>query len=433
MKGLQQHKHPIHYIILLILAGEAIFILPFVLARVFRPTFLGVFNLTNLELGTCFSIYGMVAMASYILGGGLADRFRPKVLISLALFLTSLGGVFMATYPSYGLMKLIFGYWGFTTIFLFWGAMIKATRIWGSARMQGRAFGFLDGGRGLVAAGIGSMGVLIFSFFINVDIDAANLVERKQAFRYVILFSSLFVSLIGILVLLFMNIKNAEDTNSEQSYTKISLSNFRAVSRISSVWWLMIIILCAYVGYKITDVFSLYAKEVMGYNEIEAAKVGTFLLYIRPIVGISIGILADRSRSSLWIMLGFLTMFLGSLIFASGIINAQMHLAFFISLIGTAIGTYAIRTLYFAALKEGHIPLAITGTAIGFISFVGFTPDIFVGPFMGYLLDSFPGETGHQYVFIMLAFFAVIGLIASIVFHRITTKKTIHKLINSDG
>jgi sugar phosphate permease len=418
-----KQKQPIHFMLLLILAGEAIFILPFVLARVFRPTFLDVFNLTNLELGTLFSIYGVVAMISYLLGGWLADRFQPRLLISFALFLTAIGGIFMSAYPSYNIMKLIFGYWGFTTIFLFWGAMIKATRIWGGANMQGRAFGILDGGRGLVAAGIGSLAVLIFSIFTNVDIEAASLVERKEAFRYVILFSSSFVGIIGLLVLLFMNLKNDDNSLGENSQMKISISNFREVAKIPSVWWLMLIILCAYVAYKITDVFSLYAKEVMFYNEIEAAQVGTFLLYIRPVVGISIGILADQSRKSLWMILGFIVMLLGSLIFASGIIDANMHIPFFLSLIGTAIGTYAIRALYFAALKEGNIPLSITGTAVGIISFVGFTPDIFVGPIMGYLLDNSPGETGHQHVFIMLAIFASIGLLASWVFYRKTTRE----------
>jgi hypothetical protein len=40
----------------LIAAGEAIFLFPFVLARVFRPTFLDVFGVTNLQLGTVFSL-----------------------------------------------------------------------------------------------------------------------------------------------------------------------------------------------------------------------------------------------------------------------------------------------------------------------------------------------------------------------------------------
>ena len=56
-------------IILLILSGECIYILPYVLARVFRPTFLDVFNLTNFELGSLFTVYGIVAIFSYIFGG----------------------------------------------------------------------------------------------------------------------------------------------------------------------------------------------------------------------------------------------------------------------------------------------------------------------------------------------------------------------------
>ena len=68
--------------------------------------------------------------------------------------------------------------------------MIKATRVWGGSDGQAKAFGFLDGGRGLVAASMGSIGVAIFSFFIVSDISQTSLEERKVAFRYVILFSS---------------------------------------------------------------------------------------------------------------------------------------------------------------------------------------------------------------------------------------------------
>jgi len=411
-------------ILLLILAGESIFILPFVLARIFRPTVLDVFQFTNLQLGTCFSVYGIVAFVSYLWGGTLADKFKPRVLIATALFLTALGGLVMATYPSYGIMKILFGYWGFTTIFLFWGAMIKATRVWGGTRQQGRAFGFLEGGRGLVAAGMGSVGVFIFSLFITVDLNAVTLVEQQDAFRYVILFTSLMVTVVGVLVLLFMKTKQPLVAPKKERSQRTTLANYREVIKIPSVWLLMIIILCAYVGYKLTDIYSLYANEVMLYDEIKSAQVGTFLLYIRPIVCVLIGLLADRSRASLWMIIGFLTMMLGGVFFSTGIIDAQMHSLFFLSLIVTATGVYAIRTLYFASMQEGHIPLAVTGTAVGVISVVGYTPDIFVGPVMGYLLDNSPGETGHQHVFIMLSIFAAVGLFASIVFHRINLKKT---------
>ena len=63
-------------LITLIVAGEAIFFLPFVLARVFRPTLLDLFGISNTELGLWFSVYGIVAMVSYLFGGPLADRFE---------------------------------------------------------------------------------------------------------------------------------------------------------------------------------------------------------------------------------------------------------------------------------------------------------------------------------------------------------------------
>ena len=108
--------------------------------------------------------------------------------MSSALFLTALGGLVLASYPSYQTLQILYGYWGFTSVFLFWGAMIKATRLWGGNNNQGKAFGFLDGGRGIVAASMGSIGVFVFSIVLTSDIESASVFERQEAFRYVILF-----------------------------------------------------------------------------------------------------------------------------------------------------------------------------------------------------------------------------------------------------
>lgn len=69
-------------LIALILAGETIFFLPFVLARIFRPTLLMVFDISNTELGSWFSVYGIVALISYFFGGLLADRFPARNLMA---------------------------------------------------------------------------------------------------------------------------------------------------------------------------------------------------------------------------------------------------------------------------------------------------------------------------------------------------------------
>ena len=398
-------------IILLILSGELIFILPYFLSRVFRPTFLEVFGLTNFELGSLFTVYGIVALFSYIYGGTLADRFLPRKLIAISLFLTALGGLFLATYPSFVVLQILYGYWGFTTVFLFWGAMIKATRVWGGTKNQGQAFGFLDGGRGLTAALMGSIGVAIFSLFLTDDVFGASLKERQNAFRNVILFSSGMVAISGVLVFFFM--KTRSEKGVFQSENSHSLNNIKAVLKLESVWLLMVIILCAYFGYKVTDIYSLYASEVLGFDEVDAANVSSLQLYLRPIACFSIGFLADRSNGISWISKGFVVMLIGSLFFASGILVAQQYSLFFISLFILALGTYSIRALYFAILQEGKISLALTGTAVGVISLSGYTPDIFGGPLMGYFLDKYPGILGHQYVFGFLVGFSIIGLLAS--------------------
>lgn len=419
MTSNRDSRATIFYIVLLILSGEAVFVLPFVLARIFRATVLDVFQINNTELGFCFSIYGIVALFSYLFGGPLADRFHPRKLMGTALVLTALGGLVYANSPSLQTLAILYGFWGFTTIFLFWSAMIKATRIWGGQKNQGKAFGFLDGGRGLVGALFGLLGVLLFSLFVTDSQTDLAPAKQAEAFRYVIYVSSAIVAIIGVVVFFFLKTEKKSEVT---TLDKITFQNIITVLKLPVVWLLMIIILCAYVGYKITDIISLYAKDVMLYSEVDAAQTGTFLLFIRPLVGVGIGFLADRSRGSIYLCLGFLLSIVGALFFTSGILDENMDVLFFVSIIIIAVGVYAARVLYFAVMEEGRIPLALTGTAVGIISFIGYTPEIFAGPAIGYFLDAAPGKEGHQQVFWMLTIFSAIGFIASYIFYRISKK-----------
>ncbi len=402
--------------LLLILSGEAIFILPFVLPRVFRPTVLDVLELDNVQLGLCFSVYGLVAMVSYVIGGPLADKYPPRKLIAIALWMTALGGFLFAQYPDFLTLQILYGWWGFTTIFLFWAPMIKATRIWGGADSQGKAFGFLDGGRGLTGALFSLLGVVVFSFFLFESPELANLQDRKVAFTYVLYSSSIIIILIGIMVWLFMK---SSDESDKDTLKRISWKEMKQVLQLPSVWLLMVIILCGYVGYKITDIISQYAEEVMLYNQVDAAKVGTLLQFLRPTTGILFGLIADRLKITWLLVVSFLLTLVGGILFASGTIAPSTTILFFMSVVVIAAGVYATRALYFGVMQVGNIPLTLTGTAVGLISLIGYTPDVFAGPAYGMLLDAHPGEEiGHQHVFWMLSAFAFVGGVAAFIYHR---------------
>ena len=410
----------------LVLAGEAIFFLPFVIVRIFRPTLLEVFGITNFELGTATSAYGVVAMVAYFIGGPLADRFSTKVLLPFALIATGLGGLFMATIPSIEMLTILYAYWGLTTILLFWAALMRATREWGGSKAPGKAFGLLDAGRGALGATVGSVGVLLFALAVEGEVAEASLEARTAAFKQVLLMVSGIVVSVGILIYFVLpNTSSAADSISpkkdSQSLSQ-ALAGILRVIKMPTVWLQAVIILCAYVGYKGTDDLSLYANEVIGLDEVDAANMGNLSLWIRPFAAILAGILADRISTSRMTIISFILMILGSLSLASGLIDANGYGLFVFTIIGAGLGIYALRGLYFAIMEEGNVPLAVTGSAVGLVSVLGYTPDIFFGPLMGYLLDENPGATGHQYVFMVVGVFALVGLLATITFRMVNRK-----------
>ena len=69
--------------------------------------------------------------------------------------------------------------------------------------------------------------------------------------------------------------------------------------------------------------------------------------------------------------------------------------------------------------------MTVTGTAVGFISVIGYTPDIFTGLINGCFLDAYNEEIGHQIVFAIMFGFAIIGLIASFWLYKHSKSTTV--------
>ncbi len=421
------NKNRILLILGLVLAGETIFALPFHLARFFRPILLENFNLSATELGAAQGIYGIVAMLCYFPGGLIADRYSAHKLIALSLWITALGGLFMATMPSYTELILLYGFFGLTTIILFWGALIKATREWGGAQEQGLAFGILEGGRGLLAVVLASVAVMVFQYSFPMGYESASLDEKAKVLRIVIYGYTLVTAVIGVYIwFAFASFSDRSSAKSQKDYIvkhwKDVFMHIKDVCTFPSIWLQALIVLCAYVGYKGFDNYTLFAVDVYGYDEIEAATLVTLGSWIRPVAAIVFGLLADRFNVVKMLSICFLMLLVADLYFALGTPILNLSYIFIGNVLITCIAIFGLRGLYFAIYEDTKIPILITGSAVGLVSVIGFTPDIFVLFVAGFFMDNSPGLLGHQHFFMFLSAFAAIGLLASLLLSRYTVQ-----------
>ena len=402
---------------LLVLAGEAIFLLPFVLPRVFRPTLLAAFDITNLELGSYFSAYGLVAIGAYLFGGPIADRFLPNRLMAVALCSTAAGGFYMATLPPSGHLLPLYAFWGLTTILLFWAAMLRATRIAGGENRQGFAFGTLEAGRGLVSALVAFGGVYVLAhFFVS---ELSDVEALRSGIRAVILTFSAIVLLVGVAVWWGLSGLDSRDAT---GHRRLPWDEVLQLSRKPQLWLLALIVLCAYSGYRVLDDVSLLASDALEYSDVEAARLGSISLLLRPVAALAGGLAADRLSASRISLFAFALMLLGCAVVALWPPVTMTAVAVWLAVVLAGLGVYALRGLYFALVAEARVPVALTGTAVGLVSVIGYLPDVFMPPLMGVLLDGWPGVAGHRLVFGLGIGFGVVGLLGGITFRRLPSR-----------
>lgn len=405
-------------IICLIIAAEFIFGLPYHVLRYFRPTMLEVFDLSNTNIGDAFGIYGITALLSYFPSGVIADHFSARKLMSLSLFTTALGGVYFATIPGKLGLTILFGYWGITTILFFWAGMLRATREWGGKLAQGRAFGFLEGGRGLAGAGAATVAVFFLSLILPTDIESISNIQRTQAIKAVIYFYAILTFGTAMLVWFFV-----PDTQISEP-TSHRFSGITKVLRNRLAWLQAIIVVCAYCGYRGLDFYTLYGTDVLGMNEVSAARLVSYSTFLRPVAAVGAGFLADRFTSKRVIGSAFTLLVFSYIILVLLSPTPNISIIICTNLFFTFFSVYALRAVYFALFEETNIAACLTGTTVGLISVVGFAPDIFFNSIVGRILDASPGIKGFHHFYLFLCLFAASGIIATLFLAHISKRQS---------
>ena len=335
----------------------------------------------------------------YIPGGYIADRFSPKKIIVISLAGTGLLNLWYAMDPSYETSRIIWFLLAFTVGFAYWSGMIKAVRMLGTAKEQGKMYGWYNSGEGAFAS------IILGSATVAYGISLVPL----ESLKYAVYVQAGFCFLAAILTFLVFDEKSAI-TEEETEDEKFHLKDVLKVVKNPWVWCVSIVVMCCYGAYTGQSYLTPYMTQVLKVSATTGAFLGILRTKGARFIGGPIGgIIADRIGSPCKVIIGsnMLMIILLSLFFVLPMNEGAAFLSIALSLL-VAVVNFAGYNIMFATIEEAHIPRYLTGTAVGIVSIMGYSPDGFINTVFGNWLDNY-GDAWHHYIFLTLIGMSVIG------------------------
>jgi sugar phosphate permease len=393
--------------VLVIIAGN---IYPLIYLRQnFQLSILESFGISGTQLGQMYAMLGVLYMVTYLPSGWLADRVSPRILMSFSLTFAGLLGLWFSTMPSFESLIVIFAGWGIAAGLTFWAALIKATNLLAEPTEQGRFFGILDGGRGLVEALLATLAVAIFAYYTGTAGQDTPDALRKVIYLYV--GCMLVMAPIAYFILPEPEAKQEVDPHAIKSQSNV-WADLKVVASKYEIWLCGICILTGYQLFWATYSFSAYMQNHYGLTAVAVASITTAKLWMRPIGAVAAGFAGDFMDREL--VLGGLLV-LASISLASLVVlpagGGSAALLGIVLVIGFL--TYAVRGIFWSTLQSCDVSNKIKGLAIGVISLVGYSPDIYLPLLEGFLLDQYPGKQGYTIYFGSIAAMGLLGAVAA--------------------
>jgi predicted MFS family arabinose efflux permease len=402
----------------LTLAGGAVYPLIY-LRQNFEVSILESFGITIAQLGQCYSMLGVIFVLTYLPSGWLADRVSPRALVAFSLAMTGLLGVWFSTMPSFTILLIIFAGWGIVTGLTFWAAMIKAVAVLANHDEQGRFFGILDGGRGLVEAILASIAIYWFAYSLGTLGQSTSVALLKVIYLY-----------IGFAIVLAPIVYFALDDAKDDAPTAAVADrpagqlwvDLRTILQKKELWLAAFCIMCGYQLFWATYSFSGYMQNIYGLSAVAVGSITVAKLWMRPIGAVAAGFVGDRfnREKTLAALMLAGTFSLAALIILPASAGAGVLLAV-VMLVGLM--TYAIRGIFWATLDSCNIPIRIKGLAIGVMSLIGYSPDIYLPLINGMLLESYSGKTGYSIYFGGIVVMGLLGTLSAWRLHVIVSNR----------
>jgi MFS family permease len=405
--------------LLIVLAAGSIYPMIYLKSN-YQETILAVFNISFERLNIIYSVLGLVFIIGYFPSGLLSDKFSSKKLLSISLLGTSVGGFWFAQIPTYINVVIIFCIWGVFSVFTFWSAHMKLVKLLAKPEEEGRFFGILDGGRGVVEALLASIAIFIFSRILG---EGTDIMDKQSALVGVIYMYSYIVLIIAILVMIFVE---------DDSIVKKSVLNAKTLKPkkfefkdISSIFKNKLILLLGgiiFMCYTVTWViyyFGGFLETNINVNAITVGKIMVIVLWMRPIGGILGGFLADKFGKCRVLLISLFASVV-CIILLSILPPTFNKVSFYALIILAGIFIYAIRGTYWSLLGDCNIDNKIIGATVGVTSVIGYLPDIMLPVFNSFLFRQFGSNNGYNAYFIVSSIIGIIGIILVFKFNKLS-------------
>jgi len=277
---------------------------------------------------------------------------------------------------------------------------------------QGRFFGILDGGRGLIEALLATMAIALFAYILSQDANATQLALKQVIYLYV-----------GVLLvvspLVYWLLDDLEESAAvtEETANSVFLDDLRNVLSRREIWLCAICIVCGYQLFYATYSFSAYLQQNFSLTAVMVGYITVAKLWMRPIGGIAAGFIGDWANPEkvLSILLVMASCALALMAFVPASSAALLMIAV-VLLIGLL--TYGVRGLYWATLGGCNVPNKIKGLAIGIISMIGYFPEVYLPLLSAPLIENYPGGLGYKIYYLIVSAAGLLGAYAAYLLSR---------------
>lgn len=378
-------------------------------------------GLSNTQIGFGFTIYAIIQTIGLFSSLYIADRFSKKILLPAGLIGVGLCGAYLSTLPPFTGYLIAFGAMAFFGEVVYWPVLLKSVRLLGNKEEQGRMFGFLEAGRGVVDVLVASGALYIFVLFG----------EGKTGMQAGLIYYTLATIIVGIITYFIVDNYDKKETSSASEANRQVLEGIKNVVKCPNLWLASMSIFFVYSAYCGLTYFIPFLKDIYALPIALIGAYGIINQYALKMIGGPLGgFLADKVAKSPTIYLKW-TFLLSAIAMAIFIMLPHDSMNVYLGMTAT-LGFGAIifsqRAIFFAPMDEIGTPRQYAGSAMAFGCIIGYMPSMFAYALYGSLLDNFEGIQGYNYVFSIMVTFSLLGFIcATILAKRI---KMINNTLN---